>query len=553
MLEASDETSDLVSIVLFKGKKCLNCRPVEKLLNDILRRTPDIATMTIVDTDRHVELKEKHNVRSVPLVLINGKRILDGHQASEILGPGVAGGFEMMGEQMPGQVGIETLSATFGESLGAISGGQTGDMFNYLFNKMIEARIERADTKKIAEQKASMLMISEKSRYLETGKVELLRPTIGDYVHVGVLQNIVTSMLAISPQAGEYLYSAGQKMGQFGIGTSLVSKYNPTVYDQTETKGMFKEIVKGLVHLYSATSGSYPSFLASEAESIKIEGLTTSIQIKDSAFASNVSGLNEPLCHYLAGEMGGITEAMLGTKVAVVENSCWGLGDDYCEFHMAVGEDRPSIEKEREFLSDERRNNFQTCQNSISKNQYESMLMTKILRPKVGDWCHISLVQQALHALKFSDEFYSTLLYYAGAHLGHAGVDKATINQIIRKKKLIPPLEFEDGIKLVKSYFNHPTTVLSRMQSGAQARIIDDETATIDIFECATASGLDISLFQTEIGTEEKRATPKLLCDFTAGFIHGRLDIVLDEEVRVQETECHSTGADFCRFKVELD
>ncbi len=562
MLEASDETSDIVSIVLFKGKKCPPCKTVEKLLGDILRRGSDLASLTIIDTDKHIELKEKHNVLSIPTLLINGRKILDGYQASEILGPGLessafgetsAGvGFEMVGGQMQSKGGIEGFGTTFGGSLGAIS-TQSNDMFNFLFNKLIEARIERGDIHKITEQKTSMLTISEKSRYLETGDILLLRPQIGDYVHIGVLQNIVTSMLAISPQAGEYLYSAGQKMGQFGLGPSLITKYNPAIYNKTETKGMFKAIVKGLVRLYNATAVSYPSFLASGARASRVRGLKSSIRIKDSAFASNVSGLNEPLCHYLAGEMSGITGAMLGTKVAVVEKECWGLGKDYCEFHVAVGEDRPPVAKEREFLSDERRMNFETCQTTISKNQYQSMLMTNILRPKVGDWCHISLVQQALHALKFSDEFYSTLLYYAGAHLGHAGVDKTTIMEIITKKDLTLPLEFEDGIKLVKSYFNHPTTVLARMQAGARAEIIDDETAIIDIFECAAASGLDISVLGSELTSEEQKSAPKLLCDFTAGFIHGRLDLVLDEDVRVRETECPSTGADRCRFEIELD
>ena len=45
------------------------------------------------------------------------------------------------------------------------------------------------------------------------------------------------------------------------------------------------------------------------------------------------------------------------------------------------------------------------------------------------------------------------------------------------------------------------------------------------------------------------------LCDFTSGFIQGRLSKIMDpsENVVVTETNCQSMGSPYCEFKVVLD
>ena len=43
------------------------------------------------------------------------------------------------------------------------------------------------------------------------------------------------------------------------------------------------------------------------------------------------------------------------------------------------------------------------------------------------------------------------------------------------------------------------------------------------------------------------------LCDFTAGFIQGRLSRICDEKLKVTELTCLSVGSKYCQFKFELD
>ena len=184
--------------------------------------------------------------------------------------------------------------------------------------------------------------------------------------------------------------------------------------------------------------------------------------------------------------------------------------------------------------------------------------MKKRLRPGVGDFVHITVLQQILNGLKFADPFYSTLLYYAGAHYGRLGVDKVVLQSILFEtddhEPYQLPLEFEDGLEVLVAYFNDPRTILRRRQGLVKVRQVDDETAHVRIKECATACGTHIGgqpLVDMEGQIMEEEQIP--LCDFTAGFIHGRLDLLLDEDVKVKEIECHSTGHDHCLFEISLD
>ncbi|MHA1168517.1 MAG: V4R domain-containing protein, partial [Candidatus Hodarchaeales archaeon] len=196
-----------------------------------------------------------------------------------------------------------------------------------------------------------------------------------------------------------------------------------------------------------------------------------------------------------------------------------------------------------DFLTAKDKLKFANSLEIISKNMYKSILFNVVLRPGLGDYVHISVLQTALNGIKFADPFYSSLLYYAGMNYGKVSLDLG-----FQKIPEEPP-EFEEGCKLIEDYFNDPTTILTRKQGKVKLEIVDEETARIKIYDCATASG--ISTFFTEAET--------FLCDFTAGFIDGRLTELLQEDVRVEETVCHGSidpdhkGDKFCEFKITLD
>ncbi|MHA1398976.1 MAG: V4R domain-containing protein, partial [Candidatus Heimdallarchaeaceae archaeon] len=91
-------------------------------------------------------------------------------------------------------------------------------------------------------------------------------------------------------------------------------------------------------------------------------------------------------------------------------------------------------------------------------------------------------------------------------------------------------------------YLTHPTNYLKREYSFVEIYDGEDEDEMyIRIYENAYASGADLS----EDGEGET------LCDFTSGYIAGRLALILKDPPVVTETKCHGTGYNYCEFRIE--
>ncbi|MHA2272639.1 MAG: V4R domain-containing protein [Candidatus Hodarchaeales archaeon] len=570
---SSPEDDEAVSIVLFMGDDCAPCKVVKKHLDRIMQTAGKAGNVSflMVDTEKHTSLRDKFGIVNVPEVMIDNKTVLTASEASGLLSSASGGdafssmmGFGDAAGDMVDAPGVGTFDTTVssgqGGDFGSMFAGSGAEVFNHLFNALIEARVDREKRDLPANMKNNMLHISSRAlRAIDEG--ETLRSTVGDYVHIGVLQSIVTSMLSINQASKRFLYRAGNMMGRFGALQTKLFEYNPAIFDQFEPTKRFREIVKGLGKMYDATKDQFPTFLASGAKVMRVTDRSAVLRVYGSALAASAADIQTPLCHFFAGDIAGLIENQLGEQVAVRETACWGLGDRYCEFEIKRGETRTFKEAHEDdtmFMSESRSEMFENCLSAISQNTYESTLMRQRLRPGVGDYVHISVLQQILNGLKFSDPFNSTLLYYAGAHYGRLAVDKVVLQSILfetdEPEPYQLPLEFEDGLQVLAAYFNDPRTILRRRQGVVKVRMVDDETAHVRIKECSTACGTHIGEtplvdMQGQIMEEEKIP----LCDFTAGFIHGRLDLLLDEDVKVRELECHSTGHNHCLFEVVLD
>ncbi len=570
-LRLSSSTDEAISIVLFMGKDCAPCKIVKKHLDKILDTAGSFHINFLqIDTEKHPALRDKYGIVNVPEVLIDNKTVLSASEASELLGSSGSSGAlaEMMGFDAGSTTTMgapDVLSFDSGgmedqgEGFGSIFAGSGAEVFNHLFNALIEARVDREERDLPANMKNNMLQISSNALKAIDEEGDMIRPAIGDYVHIGVLQAIVTSMMSISASSIRYIYRAGNLMGRFGATQTKLFEYNPRIFDQFEPSKRFREIVTGLGKMYDATKDLFPTFLSSGAKVMRSGTRSATIRIYGSAISTHAVDIQTPLCNFTAGDIAGMVETQLGEQCSVKETACWGLGDEFCEFELKLGEESSfeiASEDDKEFMSEKRSEMFENCLSTISQNTYESVLMQRVLRPGVGDYVHITVLQQVLNGLKFADPFNSTLLYYAGAHYGRLGVDKVVLQSILFQEdspyKL--PLDFEDGIKVLEAYFNDPRTILQRNHGNVYVKFIDDETAHVKIMECATASGSG-SLQQplVDIHGQEKEEEKIPLCDFTAGFIHGRLDLLLDEDVRVKEIECHSTGHNHCLFEVVLD
>ncbi len=184
-----------ISIILFKGPKCAVCKPVEKHLKRIVETSQGGATLRIIDTDTHPEISNTYNVYQVPHILYNADVILTATQAASM---------------------FSSIDMT--DTANMFSAEQY-DLFNYLFNKLIEAGVKASEADRDRWRKLSIITVSE--RLLNFDELETVtRPSIGDYVHIGHLQAIVTSLLSINPISKGYLFRAGELAGKFGAAQS---------------------------------------------------------------------------------------------------------------------------------------------------------------------------------------------------------------------------------------------------------------------------------------------------------------------------------------------
>lgn len=528
--------SEPIKIILFKGPHCATCKPVARHLKRIVETSQGGANLTTIDTDENREIALKYGVYNVPHVLFNDEVILTAKQAASMFSS-------------------FTMEST--DTANMFSTDQY-DLFNYLFNKLIEAGVKASETDRDRWRKLSIISVSD--RLLNIEELETVtRPAVGDYVHIGHLQSIVTSLLAINPSAKSYLFRSGELAGKFGSAQSLIHRYNPKIMATHRMKERFKEMLKGLKVLYGPNPMG--DNIASELNYTQVAPYHAQLQIKDSGLAVLNSDIGQDVCGFISGEIAGLMEVTLGEKAAVVETKCWGLGDDYCEFDIRLGEEsdhyKPSRIESKEFFSDSDRLRFDLSLSTISRNMFDSILNRKRMRPGIGDLVRISVLQHIITSVKFSDPFNSTLLAYAGQNYGQILEDVGSISRIMMRRNLnYPfPMEFPQACEVLGYYFNNPGRILSRIHGDVTVDIIDDETAIFKVWESAATSGIDLSTVDLSalFPGIERPTKVTTLDDFMAGFINGRLNLLVEDEIIVREIKCQASGHPYCEFEAELD
>ncbi|MFX1511634.1 MAG: V4R domain-containing protein [Promethearchaeota archaeon] len=484
-----------VRVTLFTSVDCKFCPAVDRIVRRVVGSGfGSTIYVKTVDVDLSPQVATQFNIRTLPTVVIDQEPVLVGYMSED-------------------------------------------DIKDRLWNKLFESIL--AKDVAYGKRKENMLYITKKTIDSVQNK-DLSRSLIGDYCHLETLQMCNLSILALDRMAGPLLYQAGKDVGKYGAGQMLLLNLNPRIAAEFRIGPRFHEIMRGLQRVYSDHT-RFPTWVSDNAELINLKSDSAILRIYGSAYGVQAPKIGEPLCHTLAGEIAGQIEVLLGRFARVRETSCWGLGDEYCEFLIETSEEEEKMavtSDEGKKEASDRRELFLTSIYEMSSNLQESLKFKRTFR-SVGDFVHISIVQQALTGLKFMDPFCGTLLYSAGSEYGMTGPGKEIIQTLIYDNRLTTPLEFEKAVSLIGENLKHPTFLLPRNHSLTSWEIEDDETAFININECTTASG-----------------TPDLgmtFCDFMAGFISGRLQLLIRDDAIVKEIECHGTGHKHCKFEITLD
>ena len=483
-----------VRVILFTSPTCGPCVSVDRIIRKFLGPGFGISThYNKIDVDEERELVEKYDIKRLPTLLINDEKI-----TSELID-----------------------EITIAEKL------QT---------KLFETVIEREKLREIHKEN---LLILTQNTLGSMNQERIIRPNIGDYCHIGILQQNMLSILALDPLAEQFMYITGKDLGIFGAGHTLLITANPQIYEKLSLSDRFKEIIKGFQKIYSSDS-PFPLFIAENTEIISNEDETAKIRIYGLATSVGAPDIGEHLCPFIAGEIAGITQALLGKTTFVEEIACWGTGHEYCEFAIDISDEAENKKYETPPPIPERRDLFRLLIKTIADRFNASVLMKDVQRPTIGDYVYMGLLQQPITSAKIMDEFCGSILYSAGRELGNFGPGKEILRKSMEKRNVEKPLDFQTGVLVLNDYLTHPIMHIARVHAFCEIIELSEEESTIRIHDCAYATGVP--------------GLGKTFCDFQAGYMAGRLEILTNiDTTLVTETKCHGTGVPYCEFLIEKD
>jgi len=508
--EEAIQDTEKVRLLFFTSPTCFACPDVERVLENIAGTSmKGMLHVSTIDISEEQEIAAQYGIMSVPVVMLNEERIAEGLITEDVI---------------------------------------REKLWSSILPNMLES--ER-DTRR----KESMMILT-KNTISSIISQELVRENLGDYVHISTYQQVMMSLLALDPLIPQLLYQSGRELGMYGAAPYYLTVLNPKV-GAVKPEERFQETLIALAQLYSRNN-IVPLYQATHCDIAKLEGYTATLRIYELVNSAGAINISEPLCHYTAGEIAGTVEAMIGFGARVIETKCKGLGDDFCEFEIEVfsGKEHgtapykvheiPEDSKSIRFLGDlpreeYRKQMFYELIHETTMNGMNSLLMTKSLRPNDVDYVHISTLQQQIMSLKFRDKFCGALLYSAGRELGVIGPGKEIIYEILEEATL--PIEsLKLATEILAKYLTHPTNYLKREYSFIEIFDGEDEDEMIlRIYENAYASGANLS--ETNLN--------ETLCDFTSGYIAGRLALLLKDPPVVTEVKCHGTGHNYCEFRIE--
>ncbi len=504
------DVSEKIRLIFFTSPTCFACPEVERVIEQIVGSSMnDMIFVSKIDITEEKEIASQYGIMSVPVLMMNDEIIAQGNIGEDVI---------------------------------------REKLWSQILPNIIEGQKD--------SRRKEIMMVLTRNTIDSIISQQLIRNNIGDYTHISVYQQVMMSLLALDPLVPQLLYMSGRELGIYGAAPFYLTVLNPKV-GTIKPEERFKEVLVGLVNLYTYNP-IVPLYQATKSEIVKIEGYTATFRVYDLANSAGAINIGEPLCCFTAGEIAGTIEAMIGSATGVVETKCRGMGHEYCEFDITVFSgkepgyapyrtiDINDKDKTVKFLGElpkeeYRRQLFYELIHETTQNGYNSLLMKEALRPNAMDYVHISILQQQVMSLKFRDKFCGALLYSAGRELGVIGPGKNIIYELIEDAQL--PIEtVKQAVEILQRYLTHPTNFLTREHSFVEVYPGEDEDEMyLRFYECAYASGANFS--ETNLS--------ETLCDFTAGYVAGRLSLLLKEPPIVTETKCHATGDNFCEFRIE--
>jgi predicted hydrocarbon binding protein len=458
----------------------------------------DLVHATTVDIDDDPEAKTHYAIQALPTLVINDEIVLEGGMDDD---------------------SVRDL------------------LWSTLMNQAISSE-KAADL-----TKRSLLALTMNAMQSLDGS-RLLRPSVGDFTHIGVYQQYLLSLYSLDPLIPHLLYKAGYQLGMYGMMHHVLTILNPKLGRTPKRNLRFKQLAKAL-ELYFSDSENQATHLAESAQVVNLTENYIDLEVKDLASASIRIDVGEPMCDFIAGQLAGVTSAVMGfsgLEADCQELICLANGGEACRFRISIGPttvgDLPPVESKVD--REERKDNFYEVIHEMTRNLQDSVLMVKLQRNAVHDFVHISLLQPIIVALKFLDRFSGTILYNGGKHLGVFGPGKDLLYSLVDELGIHPPVAIKVGVNLLLKYLTHPRIIITREHGSVILHPREDSVYHLEIIDNVSVAGMQ---------NEDLNQT---FCDFQAGFIAGRLYILIGVDPTVREIECQGTGSPSCTFEISV-
>ncbi|MEM3569096.1 MAG: V4R domain-containing protein [Candidatus Jordarchaeales archaeon] len=476
-----------VRVLFFKSKSCAFCAPVERMVRKAISRLfgDELITVNVFDVDEHNELVDEYKITSLPYVIVGEVPVISG-MASE------------------------------------------KEIEDALMRGILHSASSRAERIEVG---AKQVFIEANLNFVESiNSKERIRRNIGDYVHISNLQLATISLLSLDTTAGNLLYSIGKLAGKTGAFTGLLYDIEPSLGDPyASVEKNFRSFLIA-IDRFHVKQNELGVFDARNAEVVEEDKGYGRIRIYESATATGVPVIGEPICYFTAGMISGLAEAILGETVYVAERNCWGLGASYCEFEISLSEGALEGKKTTPHLTkkgvEAREESFGRLIRTLTRNMTQSVLEGRRIRVGISDYTHIMNLQQQITSIKLADPVAGFFLRLAGKRLG----------RIIAPKE---HLSVNEAIFELKNYMNSPLSLMSGIHSNCNIKKGDGESFIVTVESCAFASG------QENIGVS--------LCKFEAGVIEGFMEKSTGKSYSSKEVECWGLGQQHCAFQVERE
>jgi predicted hydrocarbon binding protein len=487
-----------IRLVMFTSDDCIYCPPIEAITFEVVGAgMASFVHVSTIDVDDDPDSASRYGISSLPTLMINEQIVLQG-------------------------------------------GMDDDSVRELLWNTLLTHAVENEESVELSKQS---LLILTMNFWDSLNRAKQLRTNIGDFIHIGPYQLTLLSLYSLDPLVPLLLYKAGQQLGITGMMQYILNLLEPRLGKASKRVKRFKYLAEAF-ELYFSDREMLPTYFSESAEIINVSDDELFLRIQGLASAAMGIDVGENMCDFTAGQLAGVTTAIMGTKSKCIEVECTATGHSSCLFQIKLltsdeSDEIPLPTYENKMDRVDRRQSFYEVIHELTLKLEDSLLIRKPLRTS-GDYIHISALQPIVVSLKLLDEFTGSILYSGGRELGIFGPGKDLLYRLVNNiKGISPPVNFDLGIELLHQYLSHPATALSREWGKVNLSEKNPDHPNrrfLTIEEYGAIAGIH------NIG--------KTFCDFLAGFISGRLTVLIGKEAIVKEVECQGTGAIACKFEI---